>query len=109
MSLISVQWAMRGSRRRLAVLLMVLGLGGAVAVHHAMPMDMHAMAGHSVCLAVLAAGALLVAAAFAVRRVRPRPPRRTSVRIPASRPVACCWSTPARAGPLYLRLSVLRL
>ena len=109
MSLISVRSMMRSSRRRLVLALVLLGLGGAVAVHHAVPMDMHTMPGPSVCLAVLAAGPLLAAAVVVARAARPRPPRFPHFRTPATRPVACDWSTPARAGPLYLRLSVLRL
>ncbi len=110
MSLISVHRAMRGARRRSALMLILLGLGGAVVVHHAMPMDMHAMPGHSVCLAVLAAGALLLAAAAVVRRAaRTHPPRPVGFRVPRCRPVARRWSIPARAGPRFLRLGVLRL
>ena len=101
---------MRASQRKLAVVLVLGGLAAAVAVHHSIPMDMHAMPGQSVCLAVLAAGALLTGVAVIVRATRPGPPPRvTNFRIPLSRPVACDWSTPARAGPLYLRLNVLRL
>ena len=104
----SLRRAMRCSRRRATVALILLVLGSAVAVHHAMPGDMHAMPGHTVCLAVLAAGALIAAVAV-IGVTRARPPRPTSVALPASRCVTCSWSIPARAGPLFLRLLVLRL
>jgi hypothetical protein len=100
---------MRSSRRRLVTLVVLLGLSGAVAVHHAMPMDMSAMPGHAVCVAALLAGALLVRAVVLVRAPRPRPRRVTKARALTSRYVLCDWTTSARAGPRYLRLNVLRL
>ncbi len=95
---------MRSSRRRLLTVVVLLGFSGAVAVHHAMPTDMASMPGHAVCVAALLAGALL---SVCVRR--PRPPRVTNAQALPSRCIACDWSTPARAGPRYLRLNVLRL
>jgi peptidoglycan/LPS O-acetylase OafA/YrhL len=108
MSPIALRGSLRSSRRRLAVVLVLLGLAGAVAVHHGMPMDMHAMPGHTVCLALLAGAALIVAgAARAAARV-PRP-RVAELQTPVRPLGAWCRSVPARAGPLYIRLVVLRL
>lgn len=107
MSPLRLRMSLRRSRRRLVVVLALLALGGAVAVHHAMP-DMHSMPGHTICLAVLAGAALLavgISAARDGRPVLPRPLLRLALRslvIPAPRTV------PARAGPIYLRLGVLR-
>lgn len=95
MSPMKIRSAMRASRRRLSVVLILLGLGGAVAVHHAMPPGMHGMASHHICLAVLAGVAVLAAAAVAVRAGRPRPRGVTDFRMPASSPPQCGWSTPA--------------
>ncbi len=108
MSLISLRATLRSSRRRLAIVLILVGIGGAVTVHHAMPMNIHAMPGHAICMAVLA-GTLLLAVATAVNRASARLPRPTNHVLPAARPEAWCRSVPARAGPLCLRLSVLRL
>lgn len=69
MSPMALKGSLRSSRRRLVVVLVLLGLVGAVSVHHGMPMDMHAMPGHAVCLALLAGAVLLVAGA-AVTAVR---------------------------------------
>lgn len=98
--------ALRGPRRRLVLLLAILALGGLVASHHVEPKAMDGMAG-GICLAVLAGGAALL-----VSRIRPRwLPRLRPLRF--RRPRRLPWispplSAPARAGPLYLRLSVLR-
>lgn len=100
--------AMRSSRHRLAVVLVLLGLGGAVAVHHGMPMDMHAMPGHTVCLALLA-GAVLFGAGVAFAAARTARPRAAESSTPITPSGTWCRSVPARAGPLYLRLAVLRL
>ncbi len=108
MSPIALRGALRSSRRRLAVMLVLLGLGGAVAVHHGMPMDMHAMSGHTVCLALLAGGVLLVAAA-AVAAAGGARPWAADLRMPVTSSGSWCRSVPARAGPVYLRLAVLRL
>ncbi len=105
---IALRGSLRSSRRRLAVVLVFLGLVGAVSVHHGMPMDMHAMPGHAVCLALLAGAVLLVAGA-AVTAARGPWPRTIDVRTPVTPLGIWCRSVPARAGPLYLRLAVLRL
>ncbi len=95
------------SRSRLALTVAVVGLAGAVVAHHT-PIDMHAMAGMTatmICLAVLSPATLVAAALNILPRVRPRPPTVRILRalwIPQSR------GTRARAGPLYLRLQVLR-
>jgi hypothetical protein len=85
----------------------LLVTGGAVAAHHGMPMDMQAMPGAAVCLAVL--GGAVMAAGSA--------PFRASLRLLQN--FSACWvahqapirrprSVPARAGPLFVRLQVLR-
>ncbi|MDQ2895815.1 MAG: hypothetical protein M3Y09_09240 [Actinomycetota bacterium] len=108
MSPIALRGFLGSSRRRLAVLLVLFGLVGAVSVHHGMPMDMHAMPGHAVCLALLAGAVLLVAGAAVTAALGPRP-RTIDVRTPMTPSGTWCRSVPARAGPLYLRLAVLRL
>ncbi len=105
---IFVRSALRSSRRRLAVVVVLLGLAGSVAVHHGMPMDMHAMSGQSICLALLAGAVLLVAGVVLARARRPRP-RAPKLSTPVTPSGSWCRSVPARAGPLYLRLAVLRL
>ena len=105
---IAIRALLHASRRRLAIVVVLLGLAGAVAVHHGMPMDMHAMGGHTVCLALVLAGVALAAAvAIAVKPARAR--RLADQRAPVTRLSRSCRSVPARAGPLYLRLAVLRL
>jgi hypothetical protein len=103
----------------MAVLLVVLGLGGAVAVHHAMPagvaMPAHEMPadhGAVMCLAVLSAGTMLVVGVVPRRRA---PRRRRACRTPLARLVDALAVAPpvprARAGPsgsLVLCLGVLR-
>jgi uncharacterized protein (DUF305 family) len=90
-------------RRRLAVALALVVLTGAIAVHHSAPSAMAAMPGHGTCLAVLAIGAIAVAAIGLTRRrgaARPWTPlRRALPTLVALAP----RSAPARAGPLYLR------
>ncbi len=107
MSPLSLRRGLRRSRRRLAVLLVLLGLAGAVAVHHGMPMDMH-MPGPAMCLAVLG-GALVLFAGVALTSAFPRPPSATNLATPRALVVLSPRCAPARAGPLYLRLAVLRL
>lgn len=110
MSPLALRRLLRSSRGRLALLITFLALCGAIAAHHGMPMDMHGMPGGAVCLAVLGLGAIVAVAATIIRRARRpwRAPwllrgwRLAALRIPAPRTI------PARAGPLYLRFSVLR-
>jgi len=100
---IRLRWLLRRSRRRVALVAIVVATAGLVALHHGMPMDTHEMPAAAMCLAVLGAGvavAMGVRAAFAPR-----------LALDWLAPVV--WlseprSVPARAGPLYLRLSVLR-
>ncbi|MEV4423363.1 hypothetical protein AB0L40_25830 [Patulibacter sp. NPDC049589] len=118
MSALRIRALLERSRRGLLVVLLVLGLGGAVALHHAMPESMpmdgmhgeHAMA---TCLGVIAAGVAIVVVAGVARRRR----RRVGVPRPAATPrlADVLRHHPplvrARAGPpvvLYLRLGVLR-
>lgn len=91
----------------MALLLTVLVLGGVVAYHHVEPSGMDDMASGAVCLAVIGGGATLLVAALLPRWL---PPWRA---LRLSKPRATTWIVPAqtglaRAGPLYLQLSVLR-
>lgn len=108
MTPLQLRRALRHSRRRLAILVVLLGLGGAVAVHHGMPMDMHAMPGQVICLAVLGAAALIAGGSALLAGLR-RLPRARDVGLPRTLVVIQPRSVPARAGPLYLALSVFRL
>jgi hypothetical protein len=106
MSLVSVRSMLRRPRRRVAVLVTMFILLGAVVAHHEMPMDMHQMPAAVVCLAVLA-GAELVVVAVGVGRVAVTPHRLLRWTLPAA-PVQAPQSVPARAGPLMRRSVVLR-
>lgn len=96
---------LRRPRRRVAVLLTMFFLLGAVVAHHGMPMDMHQMPAAAVCLAVLAGAALVAAGGVASVNLAPR--RVLGWELPAA-PVPAPQSVPARAGPLILRSVVLR-
>jgi hypothetical protein len=107
MSLIAASRLLRRARRHLLVAAALLVTSGAVAAHHGMPMDMHAIPAGAMCLAVL--GGVAAAAGYALLRTAPRV-------LPAP---SACWATheapirrprsvPARAGPLIVRLQVLR-
>jgi nitrate reductase gamma subunit len=105
------------SRRWLATTLVVLGLGGAVVVHHGMPEGMPMDHGHTehvmaTCLGVIAAAATIVGATFLIvrRRRRRRPQTLLSLRL-ADALASAPPMVRARAGPpvlLFLRLGVLR-
>jgi hypothetical protein len=100
-----VRTGLRRSRRRLVVALAVIGLAGAVAAHHGAPMDVHAMPAAAMCLAIVAVAGAAVGAAVAGWRGVWAP-----VIACGSRPG---WASgprrpPARAGPLFLRLQILR-
>jgi peptidoglycan/LPS O-acetylase OafA/YrhL len=107
MSAMTLRRALRRSRRRLVVALAVVGLAGAVAAHHGWPMDTHGMPAAALCLAIAtAAGAAVAVGAGAAVWFRvwsgpidggPRPSWR-SIR----------HHSPARAGPSFARLQVLR-
>jgi hypothetical protein len=104
-SAIHLRQLLRRKRRRLGLVLALVAVTGLVALHHGAPMDMHAMPAAAVCLAVLGVGVAVAAAAASGFRARLAPP--------ADWPIPASWPTgprsvPARAGPLYLRLAVLR-
>jgi hypothetical protein len=108
MSSLRLRTLVRRTRARIAVLVAVVALAGAVVAHHGVPtMDMHGMPAQAMlCLAVLG-GALMVAAGVAlVARV----PVLRAARVVAPR-VLCLPASPlglpARASPV--RLQVLRL
>lgn len=107
MTALRLRAALRGPRRRLALLLAVLLLGGATAYHHVEPSGMDGMVSGAICLAVIGGGTALL-----VARVLPRW-RPTSRAVPLRRRRSIAGfvparGVPARAGPLYLQLSVLR-
>jgi hypothetical protein len=82
-------------------------IAGAVEAHHGMPTDMHAMPAASMCLAVVAAGAV-----FALSAALAPLWRRSWIPFPAF-VVPVGWPAPrpghaARAGPRYLILQVFR-
>jgi hypothetical protein len=104
-SAIRIRGLLRRSRRRLTLAVIVVAATGLVALHHGMPMDMHQMPAAAVCLAVLGAGVAVANAAGALLMAR--------LALPVDWLVPVPWlteprSVPARAGPLYLRLAVLR-
>jgi len=87
----------------LALLVLVVGLSSAVAVHHGDPMAMHTSGG--VCLAVFA-GAMVLASGRSSSGVPLRRPR--TIRLRASSFALPVQPEPrARAGPI--RLQVMRL
>jgi hypothetical protein len=96
-------WTRRPARR-LAILLAVLVVGGAVASHHAMP-GMPAIGAAATCLAVLGSAVVAVGLIAPQRRLALRA---SDHRAPALRFVAAPRGVPARAGPVYLELLVLR-
>ncbi len=96
-------------RARVASIVCVLALGGAVALHHS-PMPGHGMdmpnMGMMVCLAVLGLALAAVAAVTVPRRTHRFPP---ALRPSASEPWYAVRAPAARAGPpLFLRLASLR-
>ncbi len=104
-SVICVRRYLRRSRRRVTLAVLLVAITGLVALHHGMPMDMHEMPAAAVCLAVLGAGVAVATAAGALFAQR--------LALPVDWLVPTAWlteprSVPARAGPLYLRLAVLR-
>jgi len=104
-SAIRVRRLLRRSRRRLTLAVIVVAATSLVALHHGVPMAMHHMPAAAVCLAVLGAGVAVAKAAGAL--LLPR------LALPVDWLVPVMWlteprSVPARAGPLYLRLAVLR-
>jgi hypothetical protein len=104
-SAIHLRRLLRHTRRRFGLVMALLAITGLVALHHGAPMDMHAMPTAAVCLAVLGVGVAAAAATAFGFRARLALP--ADWPMPASRP-AGPRSVPARAGPLYLRLAVLR-
>jgi hypothetical protein len=104
-SAVFIRRLLRRARWRLAAVVAVLAITGLVAAHHGMPMDMHAMPTAAVCLAVVGAGVAVAAAIGGVFPARLALPGDWV--IPAA-PRSWTRSVPARAGPLYLRLAVLR-
>jgi hypothetical protein len=95
-------WTRRPARR-LAILLAVLVVGGAVAAHHAIP-EMTAMGAAATCLAVLGSAVVAVGLMAPRRRLAAAPDQPA----PVLRFVAAPRGVPARAGPVYLELLVLR-
>jgi hypothetical protein len=106
MSPLHLRRILRRSHRRVLVLLALLSVTGAFVVHHDMPMDMHGMSAGVACVAILAVGA--VVAIGAAVTLLPRPwSLPTDLMSRHDRTVAP-RSVPTRAGPLHLRLLVIR-
>jgi hypothetical protein len=104
-SLIGVRRLLRRSRRHLALAVVLAATTGLVALHHGMPMGTYEMPAAAACMAVLGASVVVATAAGALFVPR--------LRLPADWLAPLLWlteprSVPARAGPLYLRLVVLR-
>jgi hypothetical protein len=99
-----ITWGRRRTSRRLVALAVVLCLSGAVVAHHAAP-EMPGMTAGIMCLAVLA-----VAAAVTAAKVLRRPNWPTAPIVVPLASIDCgnARTVPARAGPLYLLLLVLR-
>ena len=108
MSAIQIRRTLARRRRRITVLMVFVTLAGALALHHAAPSaDMHGMSEAAACLAVLAVGvAVAVVAAGACPVTLPRAPLRASLRAAVVARVP--RARPPRAGPLFLRLRVVR-
>jgi hypothetical protein len=104
-SAVSIRRLLRRARFRLAAVEAVLALTGLMAAHHGMPTDMHAMRAAAVCVAVVGAG-VAVAAAIGVGFPVGLAPVAERLMPPA--PSSPARGVPARASPLYLRLTVLR-
>jgi hypothetical protein len=106
MSLLALRSVLSRSRRRVVVLVGTIALVGAVAAHHGLPVDMHDMPAAAMCIAVVAAaiGVATALGALALPGVQPSPeawrPRWAWIGAPQAAPV--------RAGPLFLRLQVVR-
>ena len=97
---------LRSTRRRLAVALALLALGGVVAAHHGVVTDMHHMPAGAICLAILAGTA---AVAVALGRVAvPATSGLTLIWTPVDALPPIARSVPARAGPIFLALAVIR-
>ena len=97
----------RFARRRTALVAAVtVLLAGLVIAHHGLPMDMHGMPEAAVCLAIATAVVTVAAGA----PILFQPDRVLSRLVPL---IADVWTpaphgAPARAGPLFLRLQVVR-
>jgi hypothetical protein len=103
-SAVSIRRLLRRARFRLAAVVAVLALTGLVAAHHGMPMDMHAMPA-AMCLAVVGASVAVAAAIGVAFPVGLAP---VADGLMPRAPGSPARGVPARAGPLYLRLTVLR-
>lgn len=112
MSPIRIRQLLRRGRRSLMIALVVLGLGGAVAVHHGMPPEHGGDHAVMVCLAVLQAAVVVAAVATALGRAARRrrwPSSRSSPVVDVrahARPRRRARGRPP--DPLFLRFEVLR-
>ncbi|CAB4920299.1 unannotated protein [freshwater metagenome] len=118
MSALRIRALLQRSRRRLLIALVVLGLGGAIAVHHGMPEGMSMEGMHSdhvaaMCMGIIAVGTAIAVVYAGVRRKRRR---RTHLGAPPILRLADALThhppvVRARAGPpvvLFLQLGVFR-
>ncbi|MDX6703059.1 MAG: hypothetical protein QOF26_3285 [Baekduia sp.] len=109
MSIISAHRLLRSARRRVVLAVALLVVGGALVAHHGVPaaMDIHAMPAAAMCLAVIGtavAAAGIVMLADLGRLARPM----AVLWVLHAAPVSAPRSAPVRAGPLFVRLQVLR-
>lgn len=107
MTALRARTLVRSPRRRLLAFVVILALGGMLFYHHAEPSDMDGMVAGALCLAILGGGTALLLSEALPRWL----PKLRAISIPrpraASRP-SSVRTVPARAGPLFLRLSVIR-
>lgn len=117
MSPLRLRALLTGTSRRLAVLLAVLGLGGAIVAHHSVPAGMAMGGAHgehatAACPAVLSAAGAIAVIGVVGRRRRAAPLPRARLALSGPSPmVAARTAARSRAGPkvpLFLLLGVLR-
>ena len=107
MSIISAHRLLRSARRRVVLAVALLVVGGALVAHHGMPTDMHIMPAATMCLAVIGTTVAAARIALLVDLGQLRRPRAV-LWVPHATPVSAPRSAPVRAGPLFVRLQVLR-
>ena len=83
----------------------MMAIASAVAAHHSVATDMHAMPAGVTCIAVLTAG---IAVATAIGLLALPRAWATDAWRPAWTWIGAPHSAPVRAGPVFLRLQVLR-
>jgi hypothetical protein len=95
---------LRSPRRRLALMLVSVGLAGAIELTHAVPGADHMGQGAAMCLAVLAISAVAVASAPRMGRWFPSPPRPRDERRPVLTAARVFHGALARGDPADLQV-----